>query len=351
MSVCSRTEDLLTAKNRLGQLCFIEFHGMDIVTAHAKLGEQVRSQVHKILARKLESMNPEQIVDAIRLIRSCRTQLGEKSLSSQVDSRIRAAIVEYLECLSSWARGLELEKFTYDRIKGFLVDGEPLSPDDLALFMQNDSVGCQTGVYRDKDGSIILWHTEEDAEDEPFSRFDKVRIASFRLVDGDEVECINAFIYPDLLPGPAFNWRDSDVVQAVDTLFVKQNAQNGSMLANVASWITMRLGNKVDPREIIEVLGPFFDGYALTIVGRRTSQEISAQKLEFAGDLILQADLASEPGCYLFQANVFSRRDEAIAGRYEDIDADYRANFENRVSRTKGAIDAVRTLIMLCLLY
>jgi hypothetical protein len=66
-----------------------------------------------------------------------------------------------------------LEHFEHHALAAF----EPLGQIDLAMFLQNDCTGCQTGMYRAQDGSVVLWHTEEDVEDEPGSGFDLLRIA------------------------------------------------------------------------------------------------------------------------------------------------------------------------------
>ncbi|MCZ6678911.1 MAG: hypothetical protein O7E52_16890 [Candidatus Poribacteria bacterium] len=221
-----------------------------------------------------------------------------------------------------------------------VVDNEPISTGDLALLLQNDNSGCQTGVYREADGSVILWHTEEDF-DKDGSRFDKLRIASFQVGAPDRIEKINAFVYPDLLPGPAYAWRSDNFVQAVDALFLKPNTHDGSMLANVASWITLRLGKAVEPKEVIETLGPFVDGYALTIV-QGNDERVLASKIEFAGDQMLTSSLDNSTGSFLFQVNVFSKKGTSIAATYEKIDRKTRRRFEERIARTERAIAKVQ---------
>jgi hypothetical protein len=213
-----------------------------------------------------------------------------------------------------------------------MVDGLPVLAGDLALFLQNDNLGCQTGVYREREGAVLLWHTEEDVQ-EAGSRFDKPRIATFRTGDGRRM---SAFIYPDLLPGPAYCWRSDGFIQAVDSLPLKP-APEASVLANIATWVTLRLGKAVAPEAVIDALGPFVDGYALSVVQEQRGQ-VLADKIEFAGDQYLLSSLDDEPGCFLFQVNIFSDKEADVATTYEDIHPHHRQTLEGRVTRTSRAI-------------
>jgi hypothetical protein len=202
----------------------------------------------------------------------------------------------------------------------------------LALFLQNDNLGCQTGVYRENEGAVILWHTEEDVQ-EGESRFDKPRIATFQAGDGGQM---SAFVYPDLLPGPAYCWRHDGFIQAVDSLPLKP-APGAYVLANIATWVTLRLGKAVAPEVVIQALAPFVDGYALTVVQEKGG-EVQASKIEFAGDQYLLSPLENEPGCFLFQVNLFSDKRAAVAVTYEDIPFNHRQRLEGRITRTARAL-------------
>jgi hypothetical protein len=336
------TVQLVATKQRLGEVVFLEFQDSDIVTAHRRLGEEVRWQVHRILSKKLDKLTYEQLVEQIGLIRRCKSALAEKSISPRIDGRIRSALTEYLTCLSAWSDGVQLSSFQHQRLRGLVVENEPVSPEDLVLLLQNDNSGCQTGVYREQDGSVVLWHTEEDVEEEFGSRFDKLRVVSFSVGENAGVTRVNAFVYPDLLPGPAYCWRSDNYVQAVDAIFLKQNPCNGSMLANVATWMTLRLGKEVEPREVIGALGPFIDGYGVTVV-QAEDERVLASKIEFAGDQTLTSLLDDATGSFLFQVNVFSNKDALIATAYEDMDWKARRSYEERTTRTERAIGRVRT--------
>jgi hypothetical protein len=179
---------------------------------------------------------------------------------------------------------------------------------------------------------VLLWHTEEDVH-EAGSRFDKLRVATFRV---DEQHQMSAFIYPDLLPGPAYCWRSDHFIQAVDSLPLRP-APGAFMLANIATWVTLRLGQAVRPEVVIAALAPFVDGYALTVVQEKEG-EISASKIEFAGDQFLVSPLGHEPGSFLFQVNLCSNKEAALAAAYDAVEADHRQTLESRITRTARAI-------------
>src|SRR5262245_1218166 len=326
-------------KDRLGAIEFLDLREFDLVTAHRKLGEAVKAQVQAILHRKLEALDHKQLVKQLRLARQGRQALEEKRHSSIIDHSIQQALGEYLACLAAWRAGTELEDFQHKRFPDLAVEGLPVSADDLALFLQNDNLGCQTGVYRENDGSVSLWHTEEDVQT-PGSRFDKLRLATFRAGNHDKTIEVNAFIYPDLLPGPAYAWRGDHFVQAIDSLPLKP-AAGSYMLANIVAWVTLYLGKSVEPEEVIRALGPFVDGYALTLVQAQEGQ-VSAHKLEFAGNQLLSLSLAETPGSFLFQVNILSNEKAAIALSYEDTERESRPFLEKRIARTSRAIRAVK---------
>ena len=323
---------LRASKERLGPIDFLDFGELDLVAAHRRLGEEVKEQAQKILLRKLDRLDKPEFVERLRLARQGRGALAEKLHAPYIDPRIRRALGEYLDCLSVWTAGAELGRVQHPLLSDLRVDGLPVLAGDLALFLQNDNLGCQTGVYREEGGAVILWHTEEDVQ-ETGSRFDKPRIATFRTGDGPEM---SAFIYPDLLPGPAYCWRSDGFIQAVDSLPLKP-APEAYVLANIATWITLRLGKAVALEAVIEALGPFVDGYALTVVQEKGG-EVLADKIEFAGDDYLFSPLENEPGCFLFQVNIFSDKAATVAATYENIHPDHRQTLEGRITRTSRAI-------------
>jgi len=337
-TVLTPITNLKAVKTRLGKLVFLDFTGSDLVEAHQKLGAHVRDQVHKLLRRRLNGLQEDQLYELIQQTRMCHSTLLERSKSTKVNPVIRSAIQQYLVCLDAWTDGTGLTGFIHPRLEHCKSDLSPVSARDLALLLQHDNTGCQTGLYRQKDGSVILWHTEEAFVSEPGSQFDQPKIASFRAGNGNNSVKVNAFIYSDLLPGPAFGWRSDGFAQAVDALLLKPFPQlQGGTLANVASWITLQLGPVVNPQEVIEALGPFQDGYALNIVYSKEGQ-VHAKKVEFASNLIFPYLLGETPGEFLFQVNVFSQRQRLDLLKLENISLESRKAFEQRIRRTKRVL-------------
>ena len=215
---------LQAVKDRFGGLVFLDFSKHDLRTAHRMLGEQVSAQVHKILRQRLERLDRSKLNFLLTQTCSCAETLTDKLSDQRLDPRLQGALQEYVDCLAAWADGAGLRDFDHPA----LAAQRRLCPLDLALFLQHDSTGCQTGMYRQGDGSVILWHTEEDIEFEAGSGFDQLRLASFNVGDEENPITMTAFIYPDLLPGPAFGWRSDGYTQAVDNLHIRETPASKS---------------------------------------------------------------------------------------------------------------------------
>ena len=322
--------ELQAVKDRLGGLVRLDYTAYDLPTAHRLLGQHVRQQLQSILKHKLDSWEAARIHKLLIQSQVCLAVLARKKKDKHLDMRLRVALGEYLECLAAWSDGAGLDRFDHIALDAC----KPLGTLDLAMFLQNDCTGCQTGMYRAKDGSVVLWHTEEDVEDEPGSGFDSLRIAEFNVGDRDHPVVMNAFIYPDLLPGPAFGWRSDGYAQGVDKLHIRDFPDlTGGMLANVVTWLTLRLGAVVSAREIIESLQPYYDGYALNTV-YIDGDKVLAQRHEFAGDRNITTLLDELPASYLFQVNIFSDRLHPWVAELEDLRPDWCRLYEKRVERT-----------------
>jgi hypothetical protein len=193
-------------------------------------------------------------------------------------------------------------------------------------------------MYRQANGSVVLWHTEEDVEYAPGSGFDQLRLAKFTINEGGSPVVLYAFIYPDLLPGPAFGWRSDGFAQAVDTLHIKfRPEQRGGILANSLTWLTLLLGPSWDPIEVVRQIGPYYDGYALNNVSLRDGK-VCAGKLEFTADHILSSILDGAPGEYLFQVNIFSQDHHGWVKELEQIEPRWKDLFQQRIYRTEEYI-------------
>ncbi len=213
----------------------------------------------------------------------------------------------------------------------------------LFLALQEDEVGCQTGVYRERDGSVILWHTEEDYEQTPGERFDQLRLFSFRAADQ---RIATGFIYPDLLPGPTFGWHGNDFMQAIDTLHIKPVDFEDALMPNALAWLSLYLGTQVTREELSRSLGPFQGGYSLTALSK-TGSKVGVEKIEFANADHTISHLESDAGCYLFQTNVIADLSLPI-GVQEQTSPESRAWNEARMARTAGFMKDVQKTRMRC---
>jgi hypothetical protein len=124
----------------------------------------------------------------------------------------------------------------------------------------------------------------------------------------------------------------------VDSLHVRACVnQKSGILANIATWLTLRLGPDCEPGKVIHNMGPFFDGYALNAISVRGGKA-HAEKHEFASDQILSTKLSDEPGKYLFQVNIFSQKKRLWIRELEDLPPEDRRLYKRRVWYTRKAM-------------
>lgn len=321
-------DTLISSTSQAYGFTFLDYRDLSLVDVHRQLGTHVRAQVHKILARRLTELGEAGVHTLLWQARDCQATLARRSGDSRLPPPLRRALQEYLACLQSWSEGAGLDEFHHPLLEG-------VSALERALLLQHDESGCQTGFYRQADGSAILWHTEEDMEDAPGEHFDALRLARFQVHDGQGAVEIHAFIYPDLLPGSAFAWRSDGYTQAIDTLHTRPfETPIGGLLANCACWLSLRLGATVDLGELLSTLQPFYTGYAINALLRKDGRG-KAHQYEFAGSYLTHTELSEQPGSYLFQANIFSdpRSDAAHAMEYLTIEK-WR-NYRQRLYRTR----------------
>jgi hypothetical protein len=222
-----------------------------------------------------------------------------------------------------------------------MIDGTAITPFDLALVLQDEYSGCQTGAYRDDDGSVIFWHTEEAHENEPAQRFDRFRLAHFTLDRRDEPVSVYSFIYPDLLPGPSFAWRSDGYVQMVDFLFLKPDLIRTGLFANLVTWVTLRLGMQMRPEQVVRHLAPFHDGYSLLYVNNLHAKP-QAGRVEFAADKNSLSALSDQPGSFLFQVNIFSGQSAHLVHELERDPNPERQLLVDRIRRTEQGLCKLR---------
>lgn len=294
------TSRILAAKKALGPILLLDYAHLDTINAHRQLGQDAREQIHKILAKRLDEQgSAEKAAAQIRRARRYQTALDAKLQNPHLDETVKSAIAAYSASLSAWADGAQLADFRHSFLPTNM-DSSPVQAKELAMFLQEDETGCQTGVYREQDGSVIFWHVEEDEEKTPGEHFDKLRLFSFRAHNG---QTATAFIYPDLLPGPTFAWQGGNYVQAIDTLHIQPADFEHSILPNTLAWLALYLGTYTTREELVKSLGPFQGGYSLTAV-YKNNNHANVEKIEYANDALYTSGLDEDAGCYLFQTNI-----------------------------------------------
>ena len=324
-------------KKNLGRIIPLDCTHVDTINAHRALGQDACAQIHKILAKRLDELgSAEQVAAPIRQARRYQAALKARLQILHLDKIVKMAISEYMACLSAWAEGAQLADFRHALLTPE-VDNLSVSATDLAMFLQEDETDCQTGVYREQDGSVILWHVEEDDEKIPGKRFDKLRLFSFRTHSG---QIATGFIYPDLLPGPTFAWQGGNFVQAVDTLHIKPVDFDDSILPNTLAWLGLYLGTQATREELAKCLGPFQGGYSLTAAHKK-EERVSVEKIEYANDTVAASTLDDSAGSYLFQTNIL--RDPSLPiGTQEQASAESRALNGARYARTFRFMRVIR---------
>jgi hypothetical protein len=307
---------------------FLDYRNLGLVEAHHALGIHVRLQAHKILTHRLDKLGEDALHVLLWQARDCQATLARRAEDTRLPLPLRRAIQEYLACLQSWSEGAWLDELQHPRLEG-------ISALERALLLQHDESGCQTGLSRQADGSVLLWHTEEDVEAVPGEHFDALRLARFQVQDGQGAVEIHAFIYPDLLPGSAFAWRSDGYTQAVDSLHTRPfEAPIGGILANCACWLSLRLGAAMDLGELLTTLQPFYTGYAINALFRRDGR-VEAHQYEFAWSYLTHQELSEQPGSYLFQANIFSDPRSDAARAMECLTIEKWRNYRRRLYRTR----------------
>lgn len=339
MTYFSPLDEIASARNRFSKFHVLDFRALDLEPAHFALGQAVKSQVKRILQHKLESWGPEGFLVRIRIAQAVLNTLVEKTVSDRLDLPIRQALLAYLGCLEQWAAGTDLRavlaQSAIANSAGSLADQIALL---VGLALQNDALGCQTGTCRQGDGSIVLWHTEEDSDLEGM-RFDKLRLMRFRSPWGPADAEVISFIYPDLLPGSAFSWRSDGYIQAVDFLYMRDMVVEGALLANIACWVTLVLGQHGSLEAVVHQLGPYLDGYAITTVSR-DDKMVHGRKIEFLAAEHLCSELSEQVGAHSFQVNLVSDPASSLAQHYEEENLASRGLLQGRLSRTQRLLSS-----------
>jgi hypothetical protein len=328
------------AKASLGPIEHLDLTAYDIAQAHYQLGTDVADRVAHFLGHRLGSMDGPSLADEVRRARASRSAVLRVVASAQTPGAIAHAVREYLRCLDAWAAGANLARSAGQTLGGSQVEGVPVGPQDLAFVLQNEGNGCQTGLLREGESSAILWHTEEDREYPGAGRFDKLRLVSFRVGDEMGQREFTGFVYPDLLPGPAFGWSGSTYVHAVDAFYLQPPNGRPGMPANTATWVCLYLGGRFSTSEVAAALGPFTDGYALSSLSVEDGR-LSGDTTEFIGNIVHTTLLPDTPGSSVFKVNFLSGPVSRSAPGIETLQPERRGVLERRVARTERALRIV----------
>jgi hypothetical protein len=310
----------------------LELASLSIGDAHEELGRSVSAQIHRILESRFKGKTPEWISASQSMVRSQLARIENHSREPSLPSYLKESLRIYLDCLWHWSRGAGLLNADYRGWTDF----------ELAMLLQDDHPGCQSGVYRQPLGSVLFWHTEEDVDETDLRRVDQPRLMRFRSPFGSTE--ITSFIYPDLLPGPNFNWRSDGLLQFADSLLLQPECRREGVPANLIAWLSLLLEGEIRAAQIIEFLQPIFDGYALFRLYPQL-EGIACTRVEFALDQFQETRLSLEPGVFLAQTNAFSAQSGSLAKRFERTPFPSRRHFEARVRRAEKALGVSPDLV------
>jgi hypothetical protein len=286
----------------IGPLDHVDFTGTDIRRAHHELGCDVGPQVQRFVEWKAGKLGEARLLMELRAARAAASALRERLHARTPTGQIRGALGVYLDCLSAWAQGAGLDPVARGLLESTPLDGVPVTGEDVAFLLQAELAGCQTGMLRDTDGSVILWHTEEDHDHPERTRFDRLRLASFQCDTFGPARQFTAFVYPDLLPGPAFGWSGLNYSQAVDAYYL--------------------------------------DGYAMSAL-THDRQSLRARTTEFVGDTVAYTSLSRKAGSFRTQVNLLTGWAARSANGREAIEPWRRWTQERRMARAQRYVKSL----------
>jgi len=310
----------------------LELASLSIGDAHEELGRSVSTQIHRILESRLKGTTPEWISASQSMVRSQLGRIENQSREPSLPTYLKESLRIYLDCLWHWAHGAGLLNADYPGWTDL----------ELAMLLQDDHPGCQSGVYRQPVGSVLFWHTEEDVDESDLPRVDQPRLMRFRSPFGSTE--ITSFVYPDLLPGPNFNWRSDGLFQFADSLLLQPECRREGVPANLIAWLSLLLEGEIRTAQIVEFLQPVFDGYALFRLYPQ-HESFACTRVEFALDQFQESRLSLEPGVFLVQTNAFSAQSGSLAQRFERNPFPSKRHFEARIRRAEKALGVSPDLV------
>jgi hypothetical protein len=297
----------------------------DPAAAHAELGRLLGGAIRSVVERRARDAGPTALVAQLRTARAVARHLEHKRTAAVVPEAVREALSVYHACLYAWGEAAQLASAA----PLAELDGAPLDALTLALWLQDDNTGCQTGVLRTEHG-VLLFHTEEDT----IGYFDRARLLHMTVAGVQR----SAFLYPYLLPGPAFCW-DADGVLAYDTLNLVRTESGGTPTSTL-SFLAWWLRGELPLCELARALTPFLDGGALCSV-RRAAGRVSAEQVEVGGSHVAHTRFSELPSARHVQVNMLSPAAEGALQALELYDAAGRAPYEGRLARAHAGLAAL----------
>jgi len=305
--------ELQATKERLGPIEVLGFYELSLKEGYRKLGLEVRDVARRYAESFLDRDDAEMTHKKLGFGEQCVKALVAKMEDCDIP-QVKTALSDYMTALKSWSDAIDFSSIDHPAVAKLLEEGRTTEEANMiiGLSLQNDNVGCVSGLMRGEDGEILFWHNEEIIEDEPGERVDKARIVRLNGIGGREYY---SFVYPDLLPGAGFSFA-RDIFISVDAQHTTED-QEPRILANTATWVISYLGNAYDPYETLNSLAPFVDGYVINYA-RIVGQKVLGGKVEFALDTVGRVDLPSNTGEYLISTNIYTQDGNvAVAGREE----------------------------------
>lgn len=299
------------------ELIVLETLAPSFPDAHGVLGRKLGPNIRQVAKSRAGAASAEALAAQRVQAGAAIAHLGRVAAGRGSPQAIRGAVEEYLGSLEAWADGAGLVA---------AAEGTGLAgwrPVEIALWLQDDNSGCVTGSLRRPDGGLVVWHTEEDT----IGFFDAPRVWE---VEAGGISRA-AFLYPYLLPGPAFGWSPEQI-QAIDSLHTRR-PEGSCCPSSAASWVVWRLGIEVEAEQVVKALAPFSDGTAIHQFRRgREGAAPERSIIEFGGTVhaVRREEAAADPTFFL-QANCVAA--SGAMREAEDLPPEDRELYVSRLAR------------------
>ena len=331
---------LQAVRSILGPIAHLDHSADETPAAHRRLGAEVGDQARAFVLSRILTRPADHLQSELLRARQCAGECQRRLAAGRVPALVRAALEVYLTSLQAWAEGACLGDLARQAMGDLRIEGGRVTATDLAFLLQAETVGCQTGMLRDRDGGVHLWHTEEDRDWTSGPRFDRLRLFTCKASPEAPSTTMTGFIYPDLLPGPAFGWSGPGYAQAVDAFYLEPGIGAPGVPANAVTWVCLFLGGGIPAAQVAQSLAPIQSGYALSSLTRRAGGTL-AGVTEFVGEVIQRSELDQSPGAWTFTVNLLSPRAAKAAPGREVLEPEMRGALDARIRRVHRAMSPV----------